>query len=148
MVAELYIRIHHLGICVRDLAATLATYRDRLGLVAEPAVLMTDEIRAGLIQVGPNLLEIFEPLAAEGGLARFLERRGEGLHHVCYQVEDIDAVLAALAARGARLVDAAARPGLHPGWRVAFIHPSSAGGVLTELVEDSGFGFQDSGVAG
>ena len=130
-----YVRIHHLGICVRDLAATLATYRDRLGLVAEPAVLTTDEIRAGLIQVGPNLLEIFEPLAAEGGLARFLDRRGEGLHHVCYQVEDIDAALVALAARGTRLVDATARPGLHPGWRVAFIHPSSAGGVLTELVE-------------
>jgi methylmalonyl-CoA/ethylmalonyl-CoA epimerase len=127
--------IHHLGICVRDLDGALATYRDRFGLTAAPDILTTAEIRGALLPVGSQWLEIFEPRQAEGTLVRFLERRGEGLHHVAYQVEHIDAALAELAARGARLVDQTPRPGLHPGWRIAFIHPSSGAGVLTELVE-------------
>lgn len=135
MAALPFARIHHIGICVRDLDATLATYRERLGLAADGAPLATDEIRAALIRVGPDLLEIFEPLDPAGALGRFLERRGEGLHHLAYAVDDIEAALAELANRGARLVDRAPRPGLHPGWRIAFIHPSSAGGVLTELVQ-------------
>lgn len=128
-------RIHHIGICVHELGVALDTYMGRLGLVSTSAVLQTDEVRAALIQVGPDLLEIFEPRSREGALGRFLERRGEGLHHIAYQVDNIDSALAELERRGARLIDRVARPGLHAGWRIAFIHPQSAAGVLTELVE-------------
>lgn len=131
-------RIHHLGICVQHLDEALANYRERLGLVAAAEILETDEIRAGLIAVGPDLLEVFEPRRRDGSLGRFLERRGEGLHHVAYLVADIDAALADLIGRGARPIDAVARPGLHAGWRIAFLHPANAAGVLTELVEVSG----------
>jgi methylmalonyl-CoA/ethylmalonyl-CoA epimerase len=137
MAASIFTRIHHLGICVRDLDATLITYRQHLGLTTVGTVLATDEIRAALIAVGPALLEIFEPRQPEGSLGRFLERRGDGLHHVAYQVDDIEAALTELAGRGARLIDRAPRAGLHPGWQIAFIHPGSAGGVLTELVQVS-----------
>lgn len=128
-------RIHHLGICVPRLGLALDAYVSRFGLLDASAVVETEEVRGALIAVGDDLLEIFEPRRDEGPLARFLERRGEGLHHVAYQVADIEAALADLARRGATLVDAAPRPGLMPGWRIAFIHPSSAAGVLTELVE-------------
>jgi methylmalonyl-CoA/ethylmalonyl-CoA epimerase len=127
--------IHHLGLCVRDLDAAVATYRDRLGLLPRPERLLTDEIEGVLVPVGSQLLEIFSPRQADGSLGRFLERRGDGLHHIAYQVADIEAALADLTARGARLIDTTPRPGLHPGWRIAFIHPASAAGVLTELVQ-------------
>jgi methylmalonyl-CoA epimerase len=130
-----YRRVHHLGICVANLDATLTGYRTQLDLPADPERLETTEIRGALIRVGPDLLEIFAPRSAEGSLTRFLERRGDGLHHVAYQVDDIAAALTALAERGARLIDRTPRPGLHPGWQIAFIHPASAGGVLTELVQ-------------
>jgi methylmalonyl-CoA/ethylmalonyl-CoA epimerase len=128
-------RIHHLGICVHRLELALATYQARLGLSASGPLLRNDEVRAALLVVGDSQLELFEPLVGDGALARFLERRGEGLHHVAYQVDDIDRALARLAADGARLIDRQARPGLHQGWRIAFIHPASTAGVLTELVE-------------
>jgi methylmalonyl-CoA/ethylmalonyl-CoA epimerase len=140
MTATPLLRIHHLGICVGRLDEALGSYRERLGLVAAPEILETDEIRAALIAVGPDLLEVFEPRRLEGSLGRFLERRGEGLHHVAYLVADIDAALAELAGRGARLIDTVARPGLHAGWRIAFLHPANAAGVLTELIEVTGAG--------
>lgn len=137
MPTPFFIRVHHVGICVRDLDATLTAYRQRLGLAVPSTRLETDDIRAALIAIGPDLLEIFEPRNQSGPLGRFLERRGDGLHHIAYQVEDIESALADLAARGARLIDDAPRPGLHAGWMIAFVHPSSAGGVLTELVQVS-----------
>jgi methylmalonyl-CoA/ethylmalonyl-CoA epimerase len=135
MAGSHFVGIHHVGICVRDLEAALAAYGERLGLAAPPTRLETDEIRAALLAVGPELLEIFEPRDPAGPLGRFMERRGEGLHHVAYRVDDIEAALRDLSGRGVRLVDNAPRPGLHPGWRIAFIHPASATGVLTELVQ-------------
>ncbi len=130
-------RIHHLGICVPRLGVALDLYMSRFGLVTSSEVIETDEVRGAVITVGDGLLELFEPRSDEGPLARFLERRGEGLHHVAYQVDDIAAALDDLARRGAHLIDTTPRPGLVPGWRIAFIHPDSASGVLTELVQVS-----------
>lgn len=135
MTTPTFRRIHHIGVCVADLDAALAVYQTHLGLVAAPERLATDEIQGALIAVGDQVLEIFSPRLPTGSLARFLERRGDGLHHIAYQVDDIAVALADLTARGARLVDRAPRPGLHAGWQIAFIHPASAGGVLTELVQ-------------
>lgn len=130
-----FTEVHHIGICVRSIEATLAIYRAQFTLMAEGPLLENAEVRAGLIVIGSTLLEIFEPRSLDGALGRFLERRGEGLHHLAYRVDAIAPTLAALADRGVRLIDTVPRPGLHTGWQVAFIHPSSAGGVLTELVQ-------------
>jgi methylmalonyl-CoA epimerase len=131
------VRIHHLGICVKQLGVALDAYMAGFGLVTTSEVIQTEEIRGALVAVGTDLLEIFEPRNLEGTLGRFLQRRGEGLHHVAYQVDDIDFALAEFDRRGARLIDTTPRPGLLTGWRVAFLHPASAAGVLTELIQVS-----------
>jgi methylmalonyl-CoA/ethylmalonyl-CoA epimerase len=129
-------RLHHLGILAADLDATLPFYREVLGLRGgEPHDAPEHDIRAILLQGGGGAIELFAPLSAEGPIARTLAKRGPGLHHVCYEVTAIDAALAHCRAHGVRLIDETARPGLHAGWRVAFLHPSACGGVLTELVE-------------
>jgi methylmalonyl-CoA/ethylmalonyl-CoA epimerase len=93
------------------------------------------DIRAILLDVGGSQIELFAPLTADGPIARTLAKRGAGMHHVAYEVADIDAALDACRHAGIQLIDAAPRPGLHAGWRVAFLHPRACGGVLTELVE-------------
>lgn len=129
-------RLHHLGILAADLDATLPFYREVLGLRGgEPYDAPEHDIRAVLLEDGGSAIELFAPLSAEGPIARTLAKRGAGLHHVCYEVIDIDVALAHCRAHGVRLIDETARPGLHAGWRVAFLHPSTCGGVLTELVE-------------
>lgn len=129
-------RLHHLGILAADLETTLHFYREVLGLRGgEPHEAPAHDIRAVLLQGGGSAIELFAPLTADGPLARTLAQRGRGLHHVCYEVADIAAALAHCRAMGVRLIDEEARPGLHAGWRVAFLHPASCGGVLTELVE-------------
>ncbi len=128
-------RLHHLGILAADLDAALPFYREVLGLRGgEPHDAPEHDIRAVLLEGGGSAIELFAPLSADGTIARALAKRGPGLHHVCYEVTDIDAALAHCRAHGVRLIDAVARPGLHAGWRVAFLHPSACGGVLTELV--------------
>ena len=130
------LRLHHLGILAADLDATLPFYREVLGLRGgEPHDAPGHDIRAILLQGGGSAIELFAPLRADGSIARTLAKRGPGLHHVCYEVADIDAALTHCRAHGIRLIDTTARPGLHDGWRVAFLHPSACGGVLTELVE-------------
>ncbi|CAA9546667.1 MAG: Methylmalonyl-CoA epimerase, partial [uncultured Thermomicrobiales bacterium] len=95
------------------------------------------DIRAILLDAGDSHIEIFAPLSAGGPLAQTLAKRGPGLHHVAYEVADIAAALAACRAAGVQLIDETPRPGLHTGWLVAFLHPRSCGGVLTELVQTS-----------
>ena len=92
----------------------------------------SQRVRAHFLHLGPSSLELLEATAPESPIARFVDKRGAGLHHVALRVEDIDAALAYLASRGVRLIDAVARPGAE-GARVAFIHPSAAHGVLVEL---------------
>ena len=130
--------LDHIGIAVKDLAAALAFYRDALGLEIEaPEEVASQQVRAHFIAVGDEgagevRLELLEATAPESAIARYIEKRGPGLHHITLRVDDIAQTLARLRARGVRLVDEAPRPGAE-GSLIAFIHPASTGGVLIEL---------------
>jgi methylmalonyl-CoA epimerase len=125
--------LDHIGIAVRDLEAALAFYRDALGLEVEASEEVSSQrVRAHFIPVGGSNLELLEATAPDSTIARYVEKRGPGLHHITLRVDDIAAALAQVKARGARLVDEQPRPGAE-GALVAFIHPSSAHGVLVEL---------------
>jgi methylmalonyl-CoA epimerase len=129
------VTLDHVGIAVTDLAAALAFYRDALGLEVEAAEEVgSQRVRAHFIPAGESALELLEATADDSPIARYTAKRGPGLHHITLRVDDIDAALAQLKARGVRLIDEAPRAGAH-GSRVAFIHPSSAHGVLVELKE-------------
>ena len=125
--------LDHIGIAVRDLPAALAFYRDALGLHVEvPEEIASQRVRAHFVPVGQSSLELLEATAADSPIAKYLEKRGPGLHHITLLVEDINAALAQLKARDVELVDQEPRRGAE-GALVAFIHPSSAHGVLVEL---------------
>jgi methylmalonyl-CoA epimerase len=125
--------IDHLGIAVQDVEQTLTFFRDVLGLhVDAPEEVASQRVRAHFLHMGPSSLELLEATAFDSPIAKFVEKRGPGMHHVALRVEDIDAALAYLAGRGVRLIDTVARPGAE-GARVAFIHPSATHGVLVEL---------------
>ena len=130
--------LDHIGIAVRDLDAALAFYRDALGLeVGEAEEVPSERVRAQFLPLGGTALELLEATDAGSAIARSIERRGPGIHHITLRVADIEATLASLRGRGVRLVDERPRPGAG-GSRVAFIHPSAAQGVLIELKEDPG----------
>src|SRR5215467_2669361 len=125
--------LDHVGIAVKDLGAALAFYRDALGLhVEQPEDVPTQKVRAHFVPVGQSSLELLEGTSSDSAIAKYIEKRGPGLHHITLRVDDISAALAQLKARGARLVDAQPRTGAE-GALVAFVHPSSAHGVLVEL---------------
>jgi len=129
--------LDHVGIAVKDLSAALAFYRDALGLEIEaPEDVAAQRVRAHFIPVGEASLELLEATAPDSPIARYVDTRGPGLHHITLRVDDIHAALAQLRSRGARLIDDQARPGAE-GALVAFIHPSSAHGVLVELKQIS-----------
>jgi methylmalonyl-CoA epimerase len=125
--------LDHVGIAVKDLAAALAFYRDALGLNVEaPEEVVSQRVRAHFIPVGESSLELLEATAPDSPIAKYIANRGPGLHHITLRVDDINAALAQLRARGARLIDERPRTGAE-GALVAFIHPASAHGVLVEL---------------
>jgi methylmalonyl-CoA epimerase len=125
--------LDHVGIAVEDLSAALAFYRDALGLEIEaPEDVPSQRVRAQFIPVGESSLELLEATAADSAIARFVEKRGPGLHHITLRVDDIQSALSQLKQRGAKLIDEAPRPGAEQAL-VAFVHPSSAHGVLVEL---------------
>jgi methylmalonyl-CoA/ethylmalonyl-CoA epimerase len=127
--------LDHIGIAVGDLEAALAFYRDALGLEIEaPVEVASQRVRARFIPVGGPALELLEATAADSPIAKFVSTRGPGLHHITLRVDDLEAALASLKARGVRLIDEIPREGAH-GSRVAFVHPSAAHGVLVELLE-------------
>ena len=127
-------RIHHTGVVVRSLEQAYGFYRDTLGLrLVKEAVMEDQGVRAALLDLGNSFLELLEPIDGETGIARFLEKRGEGLHHVCMEVDDIRASLAELKSQGVELIDEEPREGLTG--TIAFIHPAALHGVLVELVE-------------
>lgn len=125
--------IDHVGIAVADLDTSLRFFRDALGLeLAAPEEVPSQRVRAHFLQAGDATLELVEPTAADSPIAKFVEKRGPGLHHVALRVDDIAAALAELKAKGVRLIDETPRPGAHRSL-VAFIHPASTHGVLVEL---------------
>ena len=125
--------IDHIGIAVTDIAEALAFYRDALGLeVGAPEDVPSQRVRAHFIPAGESAIELLEATSDDSPIAKYTTKRGPGLHHITLRVDDIEAALSQLKARGVRLIDDHARPGAH-GSRVAFIHPSSAHGVLVEL---------------
>lgn len=127
--------IDHTGFAVADLDRSVAFYREVMGLALVHRETLPDQrVEAVLLDVGDNHVELIAPLDAQSSVARFLERRGPGLHHVAYRVDDIGAALASLSAAGVRLLDEQPRTGIR-GSRVAFLHPAGTGGVLTEIVE-------------
>ena len=125
--------LDHIGIAVSNLEAALAFYRDALGLdIDAPEEVASQRVRAHVIPAGAAALELLEATADDSPIAKYVAKRGPGLHHITLRVDDIAAALAQLKARGVRLIDEAPRPGAH-GSLVAFIHPASAHGVLVEL---------------
>jgi methylmalonyl-CoA/ethylmalonyl-CoA epimerase len=127
-------RLHHIGIVVGDLETAMARYAPLGFIPGEIVAIPEQHIRAVAFPAGPGWVELIQPTDPEGPIARFLAKRGEGMHHVAYAVDDLDRALRRLAAAGARLIDEAPRVGMHD-WRIAFIHPESCAGVLTELVD-------------
>jgi methylmalonyl-CoA/ethylmalonyl-CoA epimerase len=130
-------RIHHVAIVVRDIRAALGLYRDTLGLPLETVMEMThDRVIIGFLAAGEVKIELVQPTDSSTGVARFLESKGEGFHHVCFEVPDIQVALDGLAAMGLTLIDSQARKGGEGP--VAFVHPRSCNGVLVELIEAPG----------
>jgi methylmalonyl-CoA/ethylmalonyl-CoA epimerase len=125
--------LDHVGIAVSDLQAALSFYRDALGLeIDAPEDVSSQRVRAHFIAAGEGALELLEATADDSPIAKYVAKRGPGLHHITLRVDDIVAALAQLKARGVRLIDETPRPGAHDSL-VAFIHPASAHGVLVEL---------------
>jgi len=127
--------IDHVGVAVEDIDSTLAIYRDTLAMPLVHRETVTDQgVDAALLDVGDGHIELLQPLGPETAVGKFLQKRGPGLHHVAYRVDDVEETLKALAGAGVALIDSEPRTGIR-GSRVAFLDPKSTGGVLTELVE-------------
>jgi methylmalonyl-CoA/ethylmalonyl-CoA epimerase len=133
-------RIDHVGVAVSDLDAAIALYEGTFTMpLAYRETVESQGVEAVLLDVGDGHVELLRPLGPDTVVGKFIERRGEGLHHVAYAVEDIDSTLEALRSAGVKLIDEEARVGIR-GSRVAFLHPRATGSVLTEIVEPAGEG--------
>jgi methylmalonyl-CoA/ethylmalonyl-CoA epimerase len=126
-------RIAHVGIAVPDMDAALAFYRDILGVEPHPPE-VADGATIVALPFGEALVELLAPLEPDSPIARFLARRGPGIHHICYRVPDLDAALTACRKAGYKLVDETPRSGAG-GHRIAFVHPKATAGILLELTE-------------
>lgn len=128
-------RIDHIGVAVSSIEESIGLYRDSFEMAEQHRETVEEQgVNAVLLEVGEGHVELIEPLTPESGVAKFIERNGEGLHHVAYATDDIDSALEQVRKAGLRLIDEEPRVGIR-GSRVAFLHPKATGGVLTELVE-------------
>ena len=131
----MFARVDHIGVAVEDLDAAIALHEQTYEMtLVHREVVEAHGVEAVLLDVGENHVELLRPLGEETPVGRFLAKRGPGLHHVAYQVTDVQATLATLRDRGLQLIDEQPRIGIR-GSRVAFLHPASSGGVLTEIVQ-------------
>ncbi|HEY0723774.1 MAG TPA: methylmalonyl-CoA epimerase [Pyrinomonadaceae bacterium] len=129
------LKVDHIGIATRSIVEGLAVWRDALGLEVDATEEVTEQgVRVCMLAVGDTHVELLEPLSAETAVGKFLAKRGPGMHHIAIEVADINASLAELKNKGARLIDETPRVGAG-GCLVAFVHPSSVNGVLLELVQ-------------
>lgn len=129
-------KINHIGIAVNSLEEAILLYRDHLGMtfigIEEVAEQM---VKVAMLQIGESKIELLEPTDPNSPVARFLEKNGPGIHHLAYGVEDVEQAIAKLENDGARMIDRVPRQGAH-GTKIAFLHPKSSGGVLTELCQE------------
>ena len=128
-------RIDHIGVATDDLDGAIALYEETLGMpISHRETVESQGVEAVLLDVGEGHVELLRPLGPDTPVGRYLERKGPGLHHVAYAVDDIDGTLGTLKEAGVELIDSEPRVGIRDS-RVAFVHPKSTGGVLTEIVE-------------
>jgi len=128
-------KINHIGIAVKSLDTAIPFYRDILGMHFEGTETVAEQkVTVAFLAVGESRIELLEPTAPDSPVAKFLEKNGEGIHHIAYEVADIEQALEGLKAKGVRLIDETPRCGAH-GTRIAFLHPKGTGGVLTELCQ-------------
>jgi len=128
-------KINHIGIAVHSLDASIPFYRDQLGMKFEGMEEVPDQqVRVAFLQVGESRIELLEPTSENSPVAKYLEKKGEGIHHIAYEVEDIAATLKTMKEQGVRLIDEAPRQGAHDSL-IAFLHPKASGGVLTEICQ-------------
>lgn len=128
-------KINHIGVAVKSIEAATPFYRDVLGMHCEGTEVVAEQkVKVAFFAVGESRIELLEPTADDSPVAKFLEKNGEGTHHVAYEVEDLVATLARLKDAGVRLIDETPRCGAH-GTQIAFLHPKASGGVLTELCQ-------------
>jgi methylmalonyl-CoA/ethylmalonyl-CoA epimerase len=131
-------RIDHIGVAVEDLDAAIALYEESFDMeLSHRETVESQGVEAVLLDIGDGHVELLAPLGPDTAVGKFVARRGPGLHHVAYRVDDIDATLERIRGAGLELIDAEAREGIR-GSRVAFLHPKSTGSVLTEIVEPAG----------
>ena len=127
-------KIQHIGIVVDDLEKAMSFWRDLLGLaLVKTAVVQDQGVKAALLKAGESEIELLEPLAPESGVGKFLSRRGGGLHHVCFETEDVQAELNQARTKGIQLIDQQPRPGL--AGMICFLHPKATRGVLVEYAQ-------------
>lgn len=128
-------KISHIGIAVTNLEQQIQFYRDQLGLeLVGVEEIQDQQVRVAMLRIGESSIELLASTAPGSAVAKFLERRGEGIHHIAYEVEGLEQTLGRLEEQGVDLIDKKPRSGAH-GKRIAFLHPRSTGGVLTELCE-------------
>jgi methylmalonyl-CoA/ethylmalonyl-CoA epimerase len=128
-------KINHIGIAVTSLDESIPFYRDSLGVACAGIEEVTEQkVRVAMLRVGESMIELLEPTSDDSPIAKFIEKNGAGIHHIAYEVADVESAIATLLAAGARMIDEKPRHGAH-GTRIAFIHPKSSNGVLTELCQ-------------
>lgn len=128
-------KINHIGVAVKSLEDSLPFYRDHLGMsFAGIETVDEQKVRVAMLQIGESKIELLEPTSEDSPVAKFLEKNGIGIHHIAYEVEDIEAAIAMLTAEGVRMIDQTPRCGAHDT-HIAFLHPKSSAGVLTELCQ-------------
>ncbi|PIE34716.1 methylmalonyl-CoA epimerase [candidate division KSB3 bacterium] len=132
----MYTKVNHIGIAVKDIEKSLEVYQDLLGLELEGQHEVKEQkVLTAFFPVGETHLELIQPTEGNVGVTKFLEKRGEGVHHICFEVDNIETTLSDLKARGARLIDEKPREIEDGKKKMAFLHPKSTGGVLIELYQ-------------
>ena len=128
-------KINHIGIAVPSLDESLPFYEKNLGMVLDGIEEVAEQmVKVAMLQVGESKIELLEPTSPDSPVAKYLEKNGPGIHHLAYEVADIEAAIEKLVAAGARMIDKVPRNGAH-GTKIVFVHPKSSGGVLTELCQ-------------
>lgn len=127
-------KVHHVGVVVRDMEQAMRFWRDTLGLHVHKLETIEEQgVKAALLTLGDSEIELLEPIVADNGVARYLESKGEGLHHICFEVDDVERDLDALKQKQVELIDQTTRIGL--AGRICFLHPRAMGGALVELCQ-------------